>query len=1185
MEYAFRTISLRVFTVFIVLALMVGTMWAQGGTGELTGLVTDPSGAVVSGAQVTLVNSSTGDKRTTVTTGAGTYRFTALPVVGTYTLDIAPKGFKGVHVANVVVTVGTTTTRDVKLELGAATELVEVQAGTQLVQTTDASISQLIDRRVWESIPIETRSQNELINLVAGAVPEGFNQTFRGASVNGTRSGTGNYLVEGADNNEQGQGGVALQGPGGANTTISPDAIQEYRVITNDFPAEYGKAGGFVTDTVLKSGTNQWHGSAFEYNRTQAYTANDWFSNNANPKITDHLVRNQFGGSLGGPIVKDKTFFYGTGELHRLRNSVPVTTTGTTQQFLDFVNSGAFETFIESSPFGVCNNPAATSAVSAAFGVPVATAPCPGALSGSNTLGSIFTTVRARQPEAFPVANSSVVCNPAAGAAGNDPTCLGQGAYTGPAIIGAPNTVYPVPVYGTVTKSEILNTDQDRFSFKVDHKLSSKDQLNFLYLYDDVQATDSNGGAFATIGPGDVIPGRAQNVAITWTRTITNNILNQARFGYERRVNNFVSPDSVGVVGTATFVDPLGTGIGASPAIPQFFTENQFQYKDDVSITHGKHNFKSGFEYRRTRNGSSFFNDRYGSALPWSVEDVVTDLNFSDELDLALVGGPALGSCAVCGASVDPRSGTLPIYYRGYRANEFGAYGQDDWRVSQKLTLNLGLRWEYFGPPSNFQPNLDSNFYFGPPTTPIVTTSNNPFFPLNNPYYARLATGSFQTRHPIWNQDTNNFGPHVGFAYDAFRSGKLVVRGGFGMMYDRIYNNLFENIRFNPPFFADINFGTFGGNGAPAGALSTPGFYAFPFVANTNGSLTSSALFPAGLPKASPRHMDQNLVTPYYEQMHFGMQYELKKDIVLETNYIGTLGRKLTGILNNNTFDGRTIGGGFSSKRPNSKIGSDNFRTNAFDSNYHALQVSLRKRYAFGLQFNASYTYSKILDELSDAFRAKSVGGFNACALMDCSNVHLNYGPADFDVRHRAIVSYNYDLPFMKANRWLGGWQLNGVFSWQTGLPIPIFDLANDSNHDGLFGGDRPEYAGGFNGTNATLKNSAGIQFLNKAAFVTTTCPPTVNGGLWCDSTMGRNNVYGPHFVNLDFGLGKTFKITESAKLTFFANFFNIFNHPNFATPQGNFSDINFGKSQQTVGNDGPSNGHRIGQLALRFDF
>ncbi len=770
--------------------------------------------------------------------------------------------------------------------------------------------------------------------------------------------------------------------------------------------------------------------------------------------------------------------------------------------------------------------------------------------------------------------------------------------------LGVPQIVFPVPLYGTVTKPDVISTDQSRFSVKFDHKLTGKDQLNFVYLFDDVQSTDNNGGAASTIGATDVIPSRAQNASISWTRTLSNNVLNQLRFGYERRVANFTSPDAVNIPELATFIDPVGTSLGASSAIPQFFTENQFQYKDDLSITHGKHNFKTGFEYRRTRNGSSFFNDRYGTVLPWSIEDLVTDLTFTDQLDNVFFGGPAIGSCAYCSASIDPRTGGLPVYLRGYRANEFGAYGQDDWRVGSRLTLNLGLRWDYFGPPQNFNPSLDSNFYFGPATTPISTTSTNPFFPSGNPYYARLATGSFQTRHPIWNQDTNNFGPRVGFAWDTLGNQKMVIRGGFGVAYDRIYNNLFENIRFNPPFFSDDNFGLFGANGAPAGALATPGFYSIPFTANQNGLLLNPVIFPAGLPKASPRHMDQNLVTPYYEQMHFGIQYEVSKDMVLETDYIGTLGRKLTGIVNDNTFDGRdacsTSGApygpatpcgaagfvnGFSTTRPNTTIGSDNFRTNAFTSNYNGLQISLRKRYSFGLQFNANYTYSKTLDELSDAFRAKAVGAFNACALSDCSNPHLDYGPADFDVRHRAVVSYNYDLPFARANRWLGGWQLNGIFSWQTGVPVPVYDLNSDSNGDGLFGSQRPEYAPGFNGTNVTTGRSAAIQFLKPAAYVSTTCPATVNLGLWCNSTMSRNDVYGPHYVDLDFGLGKSFKITEGSKVTFFANFFNIFNHPNFETPQGNFSDPNFGKSQATIGNDGISNGHRIGQLALRFDF
>jgi len=317
MESAFRNTWTNLLLAFVVLTFCVAA-FAQG-AGELTGLVTDTTGAVVSGVQVTLTNSANGEVRTTVTTSSGIYAFSALPIVGTYTLEIVAKGFKSTKVQNVVVSVGTITSRDVKLEVGAATEQVTVEAGQQIVEVENAALSQLIDRRVWENMPLEARNANDFINLVAGAVPEQqAGATFRGAAVNGTRTGTGNFMVEGVDNNEQGQGGVAICGTacgqGGANTSISPDAIEEYRVITHDFNAEYGKAGGFVTDTVLKGGTNQWHGSLFEYNRIQALTAEDWFTNSGvsstGAQLKDHLVLNQFGGSVGGPIVKDKTFFY-----------------------------------------------------------------------------------------------------------------------------------------------------------------------------------------------------------------------------------------------------------------------------------------------------------------------------------------------------------------------------------------------------------------------------------------------------------------------------------------------------------------------------------------------------------------------------------------------------------------------------------------------------------------------------------------------------------------------------------------------------------------------------------------------------------------------------------------------------------------------------------------------------------
>src|SRR6266496_3440404 len=337
--------------------LCVVPAFGQGGTGELTGLVADSTGAVVSNANVTLTNDATGEKRTTVTTGAGIYRFSALPIVGTYTLELAPKGFKAVKIASIALSVGTIVSKDVRLEVGAATELVTVESGGETVQTAESALSTLVDRNIWQNMPLQIRNQNSFIELVAGAVPQDGSGQNRGAVVNGTRGGTGSYLVEGMDNNEQGQacrGQISFYEKGGAATSISPDAIQEYRVITNSYSAEYGKGGGFITDTVLKGGTNQWHGSAFEYNRIQKLTANDWFSNNATPRIQDHLVRNQFGGSLGAPIIKDKTFFYGAGELHRVRQAQPITATATTQQFLNFVQSGGLETWAESDPNGVC---------------------------------------------------------------------------------------------------------------------------------------------------------------------------------------------------------------------------------------------------------------------------------------------------------------------------------------------------------------------------------------------------------------------------------------------------------------------------------------------------------------------------------------------------------------------------------------------------------------------------------------------------------------------------------------------------------------------------------------------------------------------------------------------------------------------------------------------------------------
>ena len=998
-----------------------------------------------------LTNTATGEVRTTMTTPAGIYNFSALPIVGTYTLEIAAKGFKSSKVQNTSSAWVLVTSRDVKLEVGATTEQVTVEAGQQIVETEDSALSTLVDRRVWENMPIEARNSNDFINLVAGAVPENqAGMTGRGASVNGVRTGGGNFMVEGVDNNEQGQGGVAICGSqcgqGGGNTSISPDAIEEYRVITHDFSAEYGKVGGFVTDTVLKSGTNKWHGSLFEYNRVQALAAEDWFTNSAPPldgvALKDHLVRNQFGGSFGGPIIKDKTFFYTSFEEHRLRQSTPLAGTTITQQFLDFITSGGLNTFMNNLPIcggsgggggampsGALFRKAQTMLGTRKNGIRPATG---GGCDIPTSLGPIFSKEQQKFPLAVPIVNSNYTClTPNQIPSAPDP-CSSLDAWGWNDATLIPD--YPVPEYGNTVQSNSTPLNQYRFSLKFDHNFSSSDRLSATYLLENVNAQFPFGGGVNTYAVPATNPNRAQTLGVTWTHTISPTVLNQFKIGYVRHTSDTV-PQGIGT--PELFAEDGSAGsLGAYDGLPQYFTENEFQYKDDISITHGKHQMKFGGEYRRTRNGSLFTLDTSGTFASWGSEGLVTDGLFTDAIDQYYFGNYAkyygFGGWYYASASVVPATGKIPDYYRGYRANEAAFYGQDDWRVNSRLTVNLGLRWEYFGPPHNFQPNIDSNVYFGDGVTPLACPSPcNPFFPANSQYYAYEASAVFQVHNTsIWNKDLKNFGPRVGFAYDLLGNQKLVLRAGFGMFYDRIYNNIFENIRFNAPLFADEVSGIFRNN-VPMGPLKQPGLMDDPFT--NNAEFISSAVFPNGLPKPVPRHMDQNLMTPYYMQESFGVQYALAKDFALEASYVGTMGRKLIGIENRNTFDGRVSGAG-SSARPNPIFGSDNARGNYFGSNYNALDVTLRKRFSRGLSLTGSYTYSKALDEVSDAFRTTNGGAtYGNEAATDQQNVRNDYGPSDFDIRHRVVVSFDYNLPFFHGNRWIGGWTANSIVSWKHG--------------------------------------------------------------------------------------------------------------------------------------------------------
>lgn len=1139
----------RTARVLLILSLglvLVAGAYAQGGTGDLSGVVYDQTGAVVPKAKVTLTNDATGVVRTAETSDDGIYRFVSLPIVGTYKLKVVAEGFKTYEIGNIVVSVARVTTQDAKLEVGAASAVVNVEAGAELVQTSESQLSELVDRRAWQNLPLQFRDSNTFINLLPGVVADDFGGTTRGAAVNGIRPGSGNFMIEGFDNNDQGQGGRGAAVVAGGITSISPEAIQEYRIVTSVFAAEYGKAGGFVNDMVLKSGTNDWHGSAFWYNRVQALAANDFFSNRNGVK--DRLVRNQFGGSFGGPVARDKTFAFGSYEGHLLRQSAPFTTTGTTQQFIDFVRTGAFRTFMETDPNGVC--------------VTLTGATCPGAFVNSSTLGPVFQQLTSIQN--FPVSTDASTFQ-----------FTGGGPYSAA-------VTYPVPIFGQVTELNANRFNEQRVTIKFDHRFSSNDTVSYMLNFHDHDAFNSINGGDGTIGSPSENPGRTIATGITWQHTFTPTLLNSFRFGYLRDRADF--PTVSGYDGIPSFVtafDPLGVSLGMSSSLPQFFTQNQFQLRNDISKVQGKHTFKWGAEYRRTRNGSAFEAWKNGLYLPYGVEDLLTDGFFGDEADMAVLGYSYYGGFYYAQASVDPTRGTRPEYYRGFRANEWAAYVQDDWKIHPRLTLNMGLRYEYFGPPHNFRAGIDSNFYFGNPVTPVVTTSTNPFFPINSTLAARVATGAFQQRdHAIWNKDLNNFAPRFGFAWDAFGTSKFVVRGGYGITYDRMWNNLFENIRFNAPFFSNPTIGVFR-NGQTIGPLSSPGILSVPF--------TNLTPFLSGVATPSPRHMDQDLVTAYSQQFFLGTQWAFAKDFAFEVNYTGTMGNKLLGVVDVNTFNGRIRGG--NTRRPNPSIAGDNFRTNGFRSNYHGLQLVARKAFSNGLQFNANYTWSHAIDILSDAFN--SGRGGQVFRPTDNFNTALDRGSADFDIRHRFVISYFYELPWMKSNRFIGGWSFSGVTTFQTGVPFPLYHsgAVGDPNGDG-YRTDRPIFTGTGSLSSAIRDNvSPADGYFDTTQFRTfatngSDCANFGQGGVfvsatrwWCNSTLGRNTLYGPGFANFDFSVAKKFRITEQLKMEFQANFFNLFNHTNFAAPVGNLNSPNFGRSIATVGNP------RVTQLALRFDF
>ncbi len=1110
-----RNLILTIFAA--ALLLIAASAWAQSFRGSIRGAVTDPSGAVIAGAKVTAKNIATGLQREATTGPDGAYVLAELPA-GEYTVRAESAGLSPTA-QNVQVNVGRDTTADFDLtRLQQQKEQITITEEAPLVEASRDVLGEVVDRELVVDLPLNGRDFGKLVALVPGATVEpsgvaAIQSGFGQFAINGNRDRSNNYTLDGTDNNDPFFNNSALNqtGIGGAPASLLPiDAIQEFN-LQSQFPAEYGRNSGSVVNIITKSGTNRLHGSAFEFLRNDAMDARNYF--NREPALKSAFRNNQFGASLGGPIIKDKTFFFGAYEGQRER-------------------VGSDFTFLVPTNTDTVGGQSVPNQVELAQEIAAANPP-----SGGFTPSQAVTNLLNLFPQ---------------------PTGFNGSAGTVP---------------GTVADKNDVNS----LIAKIDHQLSSTNQITGRYAFaqsNQVFPLGGLGGGAASRLPqfAQTSPARVQVVSASLLSTASANRINEIRFGYSRYRTSFSTKDAQFDPNTLGF--NFGTGqlslpeidfggvydnLGATAySIPRGRTSQSFQILDNFTWVRGRHTVKFGGEYRRIsvdsfnnnlargqlEFGSSTFGPDTGTVCPFTGSDAAY---CSDEA-VTTLANLYLG---------------LPYYspansgntQRTTYNNGLSFFAQDDFRFAPTFTVNLGLRWEYFGPISEAH-NLLSN----------LGSDGN---------LAMLGTDGVNGAYA---KDLNNFGPRIGFAWNVLR--RTVVRGGYGFYYDYVPQDLLI-----------ANFTT--SAGLTQNPIGPSPIYPFQFNSGAfNGSAPGPVFTLSDPPCSYPCDIfvtPRNFVTPYTQNWNLNIEQELSNALALQVGYVGSKGTKLVRLLDLNQAD--TNG-----NRPNENYGAIDSLSTVSASTYHALQTTIRARNWHGVSGFAGYTWSKSLDDASDGI------DFNFATVafpQNSLNLHAEHGPSNFDTRHRFTAAFTYDLPKLAGPNWIAqGWQLNTIVTAQSGRPVPIVS-ANDTSAQN---GDvyptpsnyhqRPNLVPGVNPINSNWRSAPdSIGYLNGAAFAQPdyAAPDNLVGSF---GNLGRNAIYGPKFWNVDFSLAKSTRIFEKTTVQVRAEFFNIFNHPNFALP--NFF-VDPGSPQQGLITQTPDQaqtnpglgggGPRVVQLALKVIF
>jgi len=1156
---------------FIVITFaLTGLASGQKDTGTIVGTVKDPSGAVVPNAKVLVTDVDHGQVTTTTTNAQGEYVASPLRI-GRYTVSVEQVGFNKAVSDPVDLQVQQRVAINFALQVGQIAQTVEVTNVAPLLETETSELGQVVDSQRVATLPLNGRNFAQLALLTAGTAPSepgARDEQSYGFSAGGARSLQNNFLLDGIDNNSN-----LTDLLNETNYVIQPpvDALSEFKVQTNAYSAEFGRGNGAIVNAVIKSGTNEVHGSAWGFLRNNVLDARNYFDpvGHGAPPYEQY----QFGGTFGGPVYipnvyngRNRTFFFTDYEGLRIHQA------DTQTLFLPDAaeRGGDFSELLDlSSPVTYPNTNANV-------------LDCNGNLTYP---GEIFDT---RQTQAGP--------SPVSGLCG-----VPIGGYTN---AGTPTNVIPVgsidPLAQRLTAlipplnangsqgfnyvaNPVENTHRANFDIRVDHQFSDKDNSFYRFSFENqprfipspFQQTPLDGGGFFS----GIEDDSYRSLALSETHTFRSTLINEFRLGYNRvnshryqlgfNTNVSAEPniDFPGVPfapGTfngglpqLTFGDGSAPTLGSPTFLPSVEIQNTYVLSDNLTWVKGKHTFKFGTELRREeftifQPAESRGTEDFGTTLTDNPANPGTGGSGFASFLVGLADGGAINNLH----NVD--------YFRPI----YSFYTQDDFRVTSKLTLNLGLRYELFTTVKE-RHDEQGTFDLQDPSNPTIIVPKGQTMQLTPTLIAEGINVSATGSRGLIPVDTNNFAPRVGFAYQIVPG--TVLRGGYGLFYGGQENGPYSNPSpgFNPPFFITQSFNAPCGAASANPALNAAGNdCAVPGLSNAPGGIPGSAGISVGFPANSL--VDPNtpilfsvapsLVTPYMQQWNFGLEHSLGKDTVLEITYAGSRGNKLFTFYNGNQANpSADPNAPFAPRRPVPSIDAAiNLLKSDGGSKYNSLQTRLEKRFTHGFSLLMTYTYSNAEDNASNA----NLNSQNNDGFRWFKEPQLEWGHASFDVRHRFTASYIYELPFGKGKPFMGsasgslqqvvgGWQIAGITTVSSGNWFtPTDSNGNFANSDGL---QYPDVIANPNGSHC-----APHTFFNTCAFVD---PQFGSFG-----NAARNSILGPGFQIWDASIFKTFQVTERTHVEFRTEFFNFPNHTNFllskSGPQESNNSTVLGASQ-----------------------